>query len=143
MATESVDEVASEQLARHAAQGAAEEGRVNVVREVDLAERGMRFGGYAAHLAQQPTQQAAVIVDERATEEAGAMGDRLPAREAAVDVTHIRPHPLLIPAEQEVSAGDDVDMQDDGVSAPRDLRPAKEDRQVAVQRPPIAPFDHR
>ena len=113
------------------------------MREIDLAERGMRFGGYAAHLAQQPTQQAAVIVDERAAEEASAMSDRLPARETAVDVTHIRPHPLLIPAEQEVSASDDVGVQDDGVSAPRDLRPAKEDRQVAVQRPPIAPLDHR
>ena len=143
MATDSADEMASEQLARHAAQGAAEEGRVNVVREVDLAECGMRFGGYATDLAQQPTQQAAVIVDERAAEEAGAMGDRLPAREAAVDVTHIRPHPLFVPAEQKVSAGDDVGVQDDGMSAPRDLRPAKEDRQVAVQRPPIAPLDHR
>ena len=143
IATENAHEIASEQLARHAAQGAAEEGRVNVVREVDLAERGMRFGGYAAHLAQQPTQQAAVIVDERAAEEAGAMGDRLPARETAVDIAHIRPHPLLVPAEQKVSAGDDVGVQDDGMSAPRDLRPAKEDRQVAVHRLPCAALEHR
>ena len=143
IATENAHEIASEQLARHAARRAAEEGRINVVREVDLAECGMRFGGYAADLAQQPTQQAAVIVDERAAEEAGAMGDRLPARETAVDIAHIRPHPLFIPAEQKVSAGDDVGVQDDGVSAPRDLRPAKEDRQVAIYRLPCASLEHR
>ena len=103
----------------------------------------MRFGCYAADLAQQPTQQAAVIVDERATEEAGAMGDRLPARETTVDIAHIRPHPLFVPAEQKVSAGDDVGVQDGGMSAPRDLRPAKEGRQVAIYRLPCASLEHR
>ena len=74
VAAEGADEVAAERLAGDAAQGAAEERLVHVVRQVDLGKLSGRLGGTASGLAQQSAQQSAVLIHDGAEEETGAMG---------------------------------------------------------------------